>query len=61
MQLSLTERRRLRKIDKAIRRSDPRLAGLISMFSRLAAQDAMPGHERLEPRDAQAWDTMRPR
>ena len=47
MWLSLTERWRLRRIGKAVGRADPRLAAKLAIFSRLAAGDPMPGHERL--------------
>jgi hypothetical protein len=47
MRLSMTEWWRLRRIDKAVRHADPRLAAKLAMFSRLAADDPMPGHERL--------------
>lgn len=50
MRLPFSERRKLRRIGRAISRSDPRLASLLDFFSRLAADDAMPGHERLLPR-----------
>ena len=48
MRLSLNERWKLHRIEAALRRSDPRLAALLAMFTRLAAQDAMPPHERLD-------------
>ena len=48
MPLSLSERWKLHRIEVAVRRSDPRLAALLAMFSRLAARDAMPPHERLD-------------
>lgn len=53
MRLSLSERWKLRRIEAAVRRSDPRLAALLAMFARLAARDAMPGHERLD--DNEPW------
>jgi hypothetical protein len=54
MWLSLIERWRLRRIGKAVRRADPRLAAKLAMFSRLAAGDPMPGHERLRTPGRQA-------
>jgi len=48
MPLSLSERWKLHRIEVAVRRSDPRLAALLAMFTRLAARDAMPPHERLD-------------
>jgi hypothetical protein len=47
MRLSLKEWRRLRRIGKAVRDADPLLASRLAIFSRLAAADPMPGHERL--------------
>ena len=48
MPLSLSERWKLHRIEVAVRRSDPRLAALLAMFTRLAARDVMPPHERLD-------------
>lgn len=50
MTLSLREWRELHEIDRTVRRSDPWLAALLAIFSRLAASDPMPGHERLPAR-----------
>ena len=47
MRLSLKEWWRLRRIGKAVRDADPLLAGRLAIFSRLAAAEPMPGHERL--------------
>ena len=47
MRLSLKERWRLRRIGKVVRDADPLLAAKLAIFSRLAAGDPMPGHERL--------------
>jgi hypothetical protein len=47
MRLSLIERWRLRRMARAVGRADPRLAAKLAIFSRLAAGDPMPGHERL--------------
>jgi hypothetical protein len=58
MRLPFSERRRLRRIGKAISRSDPRLASLLGMFSKLAAADAMPGHEALHVRHGAAKPVM---
>ena len=58
MRLPLSERRRLRRIGKAIGRSDPRLASLLGMFSKLAVDDAMPGHENLHARHSAARPIM---
>lgn len=48
MPLSLWELWKLHRIEVAIRRSDPGLAALLTIFARLTARDAMPGHERLD-------------
>jgi hypothetical protein len=47
MRLSPKERWRLRRIGKVVRNADPLLAAKLAIFSRLAAGDPMPGHERL--------------
>lgn len=63
MRIPMRDRRRLRRIGSTLRKGDPRLAAMIDMFSRLAAGDSMPGHERLPGRDNnQSWDAlMKPR
>ena len=43
------QRRQLRVLDGELR-ADPRLAGLLGIFSRLTAADPMPGHEQLPAR-----------
>jgi hypothetical protein len=53
MCLSLSEWRALHKIDKTMRCADPRLASLLAIFTRLAASEAMPAHERLRYRGSQ--------
>ena len=53
MGLSLRERWQLHRIEVDVRRSDPRLAALLAIFTRLAARDAMPPHERLDA--SQPW------
>ena len=40
-------RRRLRRIDRELRRSDPELASMLSIFSRLNAGETMPGWEQM--------------
>jgi hypothetical protein len=47
MSLPRRQRRSLKSVAEAVRRSDPRLASMLAMFARLAADDDMPGHERL--------------
>jgi Protein of unknown function (DUF3040) len=46
MRLSLSERWRLHRIEVALRRADPHLAAVLSIFTRLTVRDPMPGHER---------------
>lgn len=55
MSLSLSEWRELHGIDKALRRSDARLAAMLAIFCRLSASEAMPGHERLGTLGSRAW------
>ncbi len=47
MSLPISERRKLREIERGIASSDPRLAGLYSMFGRLSRFEAMPRVERI--------------
>ncbi|WP_300602690.1 hypothetical protein [Trebonia sp.] len=47
MSLPLSERRKLREIEQGITSSDPRLAGLYSMFAKLSVFEAMPRVERI--------------
>ena len=49
MTLPYREERLLRRVDHALRRSDPDLASLLSIFARLNAAEAMPARERLRP------------
>jgi hypothetical protein len=42
-------RRRLRRIDRELRRSDPELASMLAIFARLNADEAMPGWEQVRP------------
>jgi hypothetical protein len=42
-------RRRLRRIDRELRRSDPELASMLAIFDRLNAGEAMPGWEQVRP------------
>jgi Protein of unknown function (DUF3040) len=49
MTLPYREERQLRRVDHALRRSDPDLASLLSVFARLNAAEAMPARERLRP------------
>jgi hypothetical protein len=42
--------RLLRRADRALCRSDPDLASMLSIFARLAAAERMPAREQLRPR-----------
>jgi hypothetical protein len=57
MPLSLSQRWKPHRIEAAVRRSDPRLAALLAIFTRLAAQDAMPLMSARTPasRGAVSW------
>ena len=55
MTLPYREERLLRRVDHALRRSDPDLASLLSIFARLNAAEAMPARERLRPQPSWAW------
>jgi hypothetical protein len=55
MTLPYREERLLRRVDNALRRSDPDLASLLSIFARLNAAEAMPARERLRPQPNWAW------
>jgi hypothetical protein len=58
MRLSLKERRSLRRIGKAVRDADPLLATKLAIFSRLAAAEPMPGHERLPAADSRSREPL---
>lgn len=51
MSIPLSERRRLRAIERAITASDPVLASRYAMFVALHRWDDMPGDERLKARE----------
>ena len=55
MTLAYRQERLLRRADHALRRSDPDLATMLSIFTRLTAAEAMPARERLRPRLPWAW------
>ena len=48
-------RRRLRRIDRELRRSDPELAAMLSIFSRLNAGEMMPGWEQVRTSPVLDW------
>lgn len=47
MSLSCRQQRLLRRIDDAVRRSDPRLASMLAIFGQLTAGEKMPSREQL--------------
>jgi hypothetical protein len=51
-------RRRLRRIDRELRRSDPELASMLSIFSRLNAGEIMPGREQLRTSPVLDWHLL---
>jgi hypothetical protein len=53
MTLPYRQERHLRRADHALRRSDPDLASMLSIFARLTAAEGMPAREQLRPR--QTW------
>ena len=48
-------RRRLRRIGRELRRSDPELASMLSIFSRLNAGEMMPGWEQMRTPRVLDW------
>jgi hypothetical protein len=53
MTLPYRQERLLRRADHALRRSDPYLASMLSIFAQLTAADGMPAAEQLRPQ--QIW------
>jgi hypothetical protein len=51
-------RRRLRRIDRELRRSDPELASMLSIFSRLNAGETMPIREQLRRSPVLGWHLL---
>jgi hypothetical protein len=58
MTLPCGQERILRRADRALSRSDPHLASMLSIFARLTADDRMPGREQLRPVPARAWRVL---
>jgi hypothetical protein len=52
------QRRLLRRIDRALSRSDPEFASRLAMFSRLNAAETMPPWEQLGTSEAPSWYLM---
>jgi hypothetical protein len=55
MSLAYRERRRLRNVDRALRRSDPSLAAMLAMFARLTEPDKPSRREQLRASWSWAW------
>ena len=51
-------RRRLRRTDRKLRRSDPELASMLSIFSRLNAGETMPMREQLRRSPVLDWHLL---
>jgi hypothetical protein len=56
--LAYRQERLLRRADQALRRSDPDLASMLSIFARLTAAEGMPGREQLPPERAWDWRVL---
>lgn len=59
MGLPAHQRKILERIESALRGSDPRLASLFSIFSRLNRDEEMPGIEQVRARAAVIWARVR--
>jgi hypothetical protein len=58
MTLSCRQERLVRRADRALCRSDPHLASMLSIFARLSAAERMPAREQLWPPSAGAWHVL---
>jgi hypothetical protein len=56
--LPYRERRALWRADRALCRSDPELALMLSIFARITAQERLPAREQLRPNRAWAWSIL---
>ena len=61
MTLPYRQERFLRRGDRALCRSDPDLASMLSIFARVAAGERMPAREQLRPQLTRVWCTARAR
>lgn len=61
MCLSLSERRALGRIGKAVSRSDPRLNSMLSAFSSFNAGESKPRREQLRLTPRRMFRALRPR
>jgi hypothetical protein len=58
MRIPGRHRRALRRIDGALRRSDPELASMFAEFARLSDGEGMPAPERPPAPEASGWYMM---
>lgn len=58
MTLPRRQERLARRADRALCRSDPHLASMLSIFARLTAAERMPAREQLRPPPAGAWQVL---
>jgi hypothetical protein len=58
MTLAYRQERLLRRADHALRKSDPDLASMLSIFARLTAAERMPAREQLSPERVWDWRVL---
>jgi len=58
MTLPRRQERLVRRAERALCRSDPHLAAMLSIFARLTAAEMMPAREQLRPPPAGAWHVL---
>jgi hypothetical protein len=58
MTLPNRQERLLRRADRALCRSDPDLASMLSIFDRINAPEKLPAWEQLRPKPAWAWNIL---
>ena len=59
MSLPHRQERLLRRADRALRRSDPDLESMLSIFARMTADESMPAREQLRPQPTWPWRILR--
>ncbi|MDQ2814236.1 MAG: hypothetical protein M3Z75_20800 [Actinomycetota bacterium] len=58
MSLPYRQERLLRRTDRALCRSDPDLASMLSIFARVTADEKMPAREQLPPQLTWPWRVL---
>jgi hypothetical protein len=58
MTLPYRQERLLRRTDRALTESDPDLATMLSIFSRITVAERLPAWEQLRPRLAWVWSVL---